>query len=316
MTTTPMRAGARAAVVAPAVVLAAALGTAGLLAGPTLPERIATHFSFDGTPDGWSSPWPVFWGTLLVAVAGIVLAVLALRWRDRRTAAVAVLVANLLVGVLVGTWTTLAVVNRSAAPTLSGWWVLPSLAVAAVAAAVPTLVLVRHAAPVPAHDVAPLDVAPDARVAWRASVGSVLFAVLGVVLVALGIAAVVWATSLGAGSATVTAVVVLVVGLTVLLLARVEVTVDRRGLRLTSTWTRIPLMRVPLERIESAGWEQVSPGQWGGWGYRVSGRGIAYVARSGPGLVARLRGGQARMVTVDDAERGAAALGALLAARR
>ncbi len=75
-------------------------------------------------------------------------------------------------------------------------------------------------------------------------------------------------------------------------------------------------MRVPLARIESAGWEDVSPGQWGGWGLRVSGRGVAYVTRSGSGLVVRLSGGRARLVTVEDADRGAAVLEALLAGRR
>ncbi|MGN6407849.1 MAG: DUF1648 domain-containing protein, partial [Curtobacterium sp.] len=118
--------------------------------------------------------------------------------------------------------------------------------------------------------------------------------------------------SASVGAAVFAGAVMLVAGLASLVLARVEVTVDRRGLRVTSTGTRIPIMRVPLERIDSCGWEQVSPGQWGGWGYRISGRGIAYVTRTGPGIVVRLRGGGARVVTVADAERGAAALEVML----
>lgn len=184
-----------------------------------------------------------------------------------------------------------------------------------VVAAVPVLALFRVAAPVPAHEVAPLAVGPDTRVAWRARVGSRWFAVIGAVVVVLGVGTAVWTASAGVTTAVVSGLAMVIAGIAVLVLARVELTVDRRGMRLTSTWTRIPLMRVPLERIESCGWEQVTPGQWGGWGYRISGRGVAYVVRSGPGLVARLRGGQARMVTVPDAAGGAAALGALLAGR-
>ncbi|RIJ58412.1 DUF1648 domain-containing protein, partial [Clavibacter phaseoli] len=119
-----------------------------------------------------------------------------------------------------------------------------------------------------------------------------------------------------AGAAALAGIPLLVAGLAMLALARVVVTADRRGLRVVSAWTGIPIMRVPLARIESAGWEDVSPGQWGGWGLRVSGRGLAYVTRSGPGLVVRLSGGRARLVTVADADRGAAVLEGLLAGRR
>ncbi|RIJ53893.1 DUF1648 domain-containing protein, partial [Clavibacter phaseoli] len=119
-----------------------------------------------------------------------------------------------------------------------------------------------------------------------------------------------------AGAAALAGIPLLVAGLAMLALARVVVTADRRGFRVVSAWTGIPIMRVPLARIESAGWEDVSPGQWGGWGLRLSGRGLAYVTRSGPGLVVRLRGGRARLVTVADADRGAAVLEGLLAGRR
>ncbi|WP_439694328.1 DUF1648 domain-containing protein [Curtobacterium sp. SP.BCo] len=315
MTTRTMGFGARTAVVAPPVALAVALGVVAAVVGPTLPARIPTHFGADGTADGWGSPWPFFGITAAVVLAAVVVAGSALRFRDRRTAAMVTLVLDLLAGVSASVWVVLALLAAAGRASMPWWWTVVFLAVAVAAALPPALALLRTAPPVPAHEVDPLAVAPDARIAWRAVAGSRWFAVLGVLVVAAGA----WATWQTAredtGVAVVTGVLMLLAGLTVIALARVEVTVDRRGMRLTSTWTRIPLMRVPLERIESCGWEDVSPGQWGGWGYRISGRGVAYVARSGPGIVARLRGGGARAVTVADAERGAAALGALLAAR-
>lgn len=316
MTTRTMGTGARAAVIAPGVVVLLALVAAALTLGTGLPARVATHFGADGRADGWGSPWPFFWITAAFAVAAIVVALAALRGRDRRTSATVLLVANLLGGSLGTAWIAVAAVNTASEPVFPVWWALVVLPVAALVAAVPTIALVRGAGPVPAREVHPLEVAPDARVAWRARIGSPWFAAVGAAALVAGAWAVWRTASASAGTAVVTGVLLLVAGFAVLVLARVEVTVDRRGLRLTSSWTRIPIMRVPLSRIESCGWEEVSPGQWGGWGYRISGRGIAYVVRSGPGLVARLRGGGARMVTVADAERGAAALGALLAARR
>ncbi|MFK4484888.1 DUF1648 domain-containing protein [Curtobacterium sp. AB7] len=315
MTNRPMHARTRLAVVAPGMGVLLALVVAALVAAPSLPDRMAVHFGADGTADGWSSPWPVFWLTLAVTAGAVALAFAALRMPDRRTGATLVLVANLFAGSLGTAWIVLAATNTVGDGTLSGWWAVPFLAVSAVIATVPVVALVRTARPVPAHDVEPLRIGSDTRVAWRARIGSRWFAALGAVVVGLGIGTGLATAPASLGTAVASGAVLVVAGLAVLVLARVELTVDRRGMRLTSTWTRIPLMRVPLERIESCGWEDVSPGQWGGWGYRFSGRGVAYVVRSGPGLVARLRGGQARMVTVPDAAGGAAALGALLAHR-
>ncbi|WP_144715818.1 DUF1648 domain-containing protein [Curtobacterium pusillum] len=307
--------GTRLAVVAPSVAVGVALAVVAIAVGPALPDRIATHFAADGRPDGWGSPWTVLWITVVVVAAAIVCGALALRFRDRRTAALLVPVVNALAASLTVVWIAVALTNASGAPTFPWWLVGVVLGAMVVVAVPPVVALIRTTPPVPAFDVAPLPVGPDARVAWRSSTGAWWFAALGIAVVGLGVLCTVLIAPESTGGAVTAGVLFGLASLSALVLARVECTVDRRGLRLTSTWTRIPLMRVPLDRIESCGWEQVSPGQWGGWGYRFSGRGVAYVVRSGPGLVARLGGGGARMVTVADAERGAAALGALLAAR-
>jgi hypothetical protein len=311
-TTRPITTATRVAVIAPGAVIALALGIAAVTLAPTLPSRVAIHFQADGSPDGWGSPWIMFAISLGAAALALVIAITSLRSRDHRTAATRVFVANLLAAAFATAWIGLASTAAVGDGTFPVWWSVVILAAGAAAGGVPAIELLRGAAPIPLHDAPSLAVSPTARVAWRAHAGSRWFAGIGVLLVALGIASSAWTATLNGGGAIASGVVMLVVGITVLALAKVNVTVDRRGLRLTSSWTRIPIMRVPLERIESCGWEQVSPGQWGGWGYRMSGRGIAYVTGSGPGLVVRLDNGQARMVTVKNADRGAAALSSLL----
>ncbi|OUE17895.1 hypothetical protein BFL34_03146 [Clavibacter michiganensis] len=312
----PLSTGARVAVVGPAAVIALALGVAAVVLAPTLPGRIAVHFAADGTPDGWGSPWVMLAVAVGLALVAVALAVAALRARDRRTAATVILVANLVAGILATGWIAVAASAAVGDGTFPVGWSVLLLAVGAAAAAIPVAVLVRAAGPVPAHDVPPLEVPATARVAWRGRTGSGWFAGIGAAVVVLGVVAAASAPAGDAGTAALTGIPLVVAGLAMLALGRVVVTVDRRGFRVVSAWTRIPIMRVPLARIASAGWEDVSPGQWGGWGLRLSGRGLAYVTRSGPGLVVRLSGGRARLVTVADADRGAAVLGALLAAHR
>jgi uncharacterized membrane protein HdeD (DUF308 family) len=308
MTTGRTTIGTRLAVVTPSAVALVTLAVTGAVLAPRLPARIATHFGGDGSADGFGSPWPFFWIALAVAAASTVATVLALGRRDRRTGALLVLVAALLGPVLAAAWIETAVTALTGSARFEQWWTLVFLALGAVSAAISVPPLWRSAAPVPVRAPPTLDVAPDARVAWRSRVGSAWFLVSGIGAIVLGVVVAVLTASASVPAAVFAGAVMLVAGLASLVLARVEVTVDRRGLRVTSTGTRIPIMRVPLERIDSCGWEQVSPGQWGGWGYRISGRGVAYVTRTGPGIVVRLRGGGARVVTVADAERGAAAL--------
>ncbi|WP_286344156.1 hypothetical protein [Frondihabitans sucicola] len=57
----------------------------------------------------------------------------------------------------------------------------------------------------------------------------------------------------------------------------------------------------------------IEPSRWGGWGFRISGSGIAYVARRGPGIVISRRSGRSIAITVDNPEQRAALANALLA---
>lgn len=72
---------------------------------------------------------------------------------------------------------------------------------------------------------------------------------------------------------------------------------------------------MPLERIVSARSETLRPGEWGGWGYRITARGSALIPRGGPGLVLSLAGRRAFAVTLDDADGAASLVNSLLQAR-
>lgn len=68
----------------------------------------------------------------------------------------------------------------------------------------------------------------------------------------------------------------------------------------------VPRRRILLDQVVGAEFApQVTPCQWGGWGYRWHPRkGMAVVVRRGEGLILRLGDGRSFTVTVDDAEAG------------
>ncbi|MFC9858768.1 MULTISPECIES: DUF1648 domain-containing protein [unclassified Streptomyces] len=103
----------------------------------------------------------------------------------------------------------------------------------------------------------------------------------------------------------------LVLGLLVLTFSRPCVTVDRRGLTVSGLlpWPRV---RVPLERIESAGSQEINAvAEYGGWGYRIRPGRSGVIIRSGEAIVARLASGRDFAVTVEDSATGAALLNTL-----
>ncbi|MFI1393757.1 hypothetical protein [Streptomyces sp. NPDC020681] len=66
----------------------------------------------------------------------------------------------------------------------------------------------------------------------------------------------------------------------------------------------LPRRRIPLEHVVGAEFApQVTPRQWGGWGYRWRPeQGTAVVVRRGEGIIVTLGDGRTFTVTVDDAE--------------
>jgi hypothetical protein len=132
----------------------------------------------------------------------------------------------------------------------------------------------------------------------RASSWGLLLVVLGVVASALfmpGLA--VWVRVLEA-----------LIALIVLSFSSVVARVDEHGLSVAVGPARWPRWKVPIGDVVNAGVIDVRPIRYGGWGYRARPGVRAIVVRSGESLKVERSGAPDLVVTVDDAEAGAALL--------
>jgi hypothetical protein len=93
-----------------------------------------------------------------------------------------------------------------------------------------------------------------------------------------------------------------------------RVTIGPHGIR-AAALLGLPFLRVKREDIAEVSTTRVSPlGDFGGWGYRIRGRGdTGVVTRSGPALVVTTVDGRTLTVTVPHADDAAAALRAVTA---
>ncbi|SED02644.1 DUF1648 domain-containing protein [Streptomyces sp. TLI_105] len=107
----------------------------------------------------------------------------------------------------------------------------------------------------------------------------------------------------------------LVIGLPGLALARVRVTVDRRGVTVRSALAHRPRARIPLDEVTGASARDLDTAavlaEFGGWGYRVRAHRTGVIVRGGETLVVRRSGGREFAVTVPDARTAAALLNTL-----
>jgi uncharacterized membrane protein len=103
------------------------------------------------------------------------------------------------------------------------------------------------------------------------------------------------------------------VALAVFTISTIRVQVDDRGLAVAFGPLRWPTRKIPLRRIERAWVEQRQPSSVGGWGYRGLPGAATIMLRGGECLVVRRTSGGELGVSIDDAERGAALLNALVA---
>jgi len=162
----------------------------------------------------------------------------------------------------------------------------------------------RTARPGPQAPTAALDLAPAERASWSTVLGGRVFVVTAALLVAaavlVGVTVTLWSGGIVAAAAVVTAA-----------FGRIDVTADRRGLRLRSSLLGIPFKRIPLADIAAARSERIDPMQWGGWGYRVTPGRAALVLHPGPGLVVERRSGAMFAVTLADPDTPARLLTAL-----
>ncbi|MEV7671066.1 DUF1648 domain-containing protein [Streptomyces sp. NPDC088752] len=281
-----------------------------------LPDPLATHFGTEGggRADGFTGR------TAYAFVSAALLLGAAVGWNlfVRRTA-------------LWGAWATAGFTgallvlilrdNLDAADAARVVSPLADLAVAAGTAAVLALTGLALARTVPEEEGTPgpgatdgprLPLGPSEVAGWSRAAGSRTLTVLAV----LALAAVPVALLLAPWPAAWPALLGLVVGVPGLALARVRVTVDRRGLTVRPALVPRPRVRVPLDEVTGATVRDVDPlADFGGWGYRVRARRTGVVLRSGEALVVRRDSGREFAVTVSDAHTAAALLNTLVERR-
>ncbi len=91
----------------------------------------------------------------------------------------------------------------------------------------------------------------------------------------------------------------------------IRVTVDARGLRITSGLFGIPLKRIRLEHMADVEGTDLRPSDWGGWGYRMTSGRSAIILRGGPGIVVTLTNGKLFALTLPNPDVPAELLNAL-----
>ena len=213
-------------------------------------------------------------------------------------------------------WLTTAgiTIAAGAAEPKMGAWVLLTFAACGYGA-LPFFLAQKWIAPASPEPEEPLADTTDADLpaTWTQLVTSPVVAVIGGVIVlggTIGVIAELREDGLNsqAAASVMTSVIVGVILLVTLGFAQVRVSVDQRGLRVVSRLLGIRLKQVPLDQVESAFAETLSPLRSGGWGYRLTSGRTAVVMRGGPALVVNLRRGNQFAVTVNDPETAAAVL--------
>jgi hypothetical protein len=284
-----------------------------------LPDPLPTHWRELSTPDGFSSYGGTWQTLVVVAGVGALLGAFggALSWLNplwqRATTALGAAVGYGALGLWLGI--ARAAWNRPDAHDAPLSWGVALPVVAGVVGAVLVLAVIgrrsdtRHTTQAGTGPASALVLAPGERAVWshRTFVAWPLLVAVVLLVVAL---------VLGVTADPVTAAVLAAAGLVAGVFAWVQVTVDARGLRLGLgpwAWT---VKKVPLADIASTDAEEISAGDWGGWGYRVMPGRSALVLRSGPAVVLTLSDGRRFAVTVDDPQTPAALLDAFRARAR
>ncbi|MGW2371894.1 DUF1648 domain-containing protein [Kitasatospora sp. NPDC001683] len=297
--------------------VAALLVALPLTARDRLPKQVATHWSGshpdDSMPLMTAALFPA--GLWLLVAAGLAV---ALRFRpgSARGFAGPVLAAT---GVLLsGAQASIVRSNldrarwQDAAP--MGIEVVLIVLAAGLAGALAWLAT-RRAATVPARPGAPeLELRAGERVVWFSQASNHWLQLLSAVLGLLSVPGFLLAASGLTESADWPSAVLFGLGsVAALLSSSVRVRVDDEGLHVGFGPFGRPARRLAPAELVSARAEQLTARQAGGWGYRLHRGGSIVFLRRGDCLVVRTRRGRDFAVSVDDAERGAALLNALIA---
>jgi len=272
-----------------------------------LPDPMATHWAMSGRPDG-----SLVRGAAIALVVGVaVVAGLSACALTLLRVHAAGLIAG--VGALfcwLAWWTILA--NAGAATWRTASRLPLPVALPGIGLGVLVAVWVGHdppGDPLDADDDAvPAGVRLGERASWAGRAGWSPLLPIGVALLALLL--------LGFVRAWAAVVPLLVVAFALTAFCPVQVTADRRGLRIRYGWLPWPTTTIALSEIRRADAIDLRPMDWGGWGYRGSRRAMgraAVVLRRGAAIRLDLADGSTFAVTVDDAATAAGVLNDLRA---
>ncbi|MFE1763420.1 DUF1648 domain-containing protein [Streptomyces angustmyceticus] len=301
--------------VLPFVAAAVAVAVVYFSISARLPEPLATHFGEGAArADGFTSARGFLTLVLtLLLVFGTVAGLLA-RLPEPSAGTPWLIAGGYALAAAIGFLTCRTLFANAGATDASAvrlplWELAVTLAVAVLAGALGRLL--AGPAPRPAGRAAGgaprLDLPAGAVAGWSRTIGSPPIVALGTLLLGAGLfllAFIDWQAGIG----------LLIGALAVLPCAAARVTVDRRGLTVSSTL--LPPLRIrhlPLDRVTEATSRPIGVFQeFGGWGYRIRSGRSGLVLRSGEGIVVRLTDGKEFVVTVDDAATAAALLNTYL----
>ncbi len=272
-----------------------------------LPDPMATHWAISGHPDGSLAR-----GAAIALVVGVaVVAGLSACALTLLRVHAAGLIAG--VGALFCwlAWST--ILANEGAPAWRAASPLPlPVALPGIGLGILVAIFVWRGAPLgPLHDdgdAVSASIEPGERAAWAGRAGWSPLLPIGVALLALLL--------LGFVRAWAAVVPLLVVAFALTAFCPVQVTADRRGLRIRYGWLPWPTTTIALAEIRRADAIDLRPTEWGGWGYRGSRRAMgraAIVLRRGAAIRLDLADGSTFAVTVDDAATAAGVLNDLRA---
>jgi len=282
-----------------------------------LPDPLATHWGFSGTPNGTMpriAAFALFAGLTVLAAIGARVAM----HRDRGIAQLAGAAAfgGVLIAAL-GVVTVLANLDAARWQDARGVGIPLALGCCGLAWAAAALVsrVARRLERAPAIGVLArptIGLGATERAVWTAGAKNRALFIVALVVAVAGVAT--WA----GGGSWVPVGSQIAVAIAVAVLAEVHVRVDERAMTIAFGPLGFPRVRIAVDRIQHAERMTVQPMANGGWGYRGSltalGR-AAVVIRGGEGLRLALRDNKTMVVTVDDAETGAGLINDLVARR-
>jgi Domain of unknown function (DUF1648) len=151
----------------------------------------------------------------------------------------------------------------------------------------------------------PLDAVTTALTAWTGRASNLWIAAIATIPVVLVfVVPAIWAALL------------IVIAILLVVSAFVRVDAGESGVKVSLGPVRLPRRRYPIRSITGAGAVEITPLAYGGWGWRILPGRRAYIIRGGQAIRIERPNGVAIVVTVDDAQTGAAVIDALARARR